>query len=264
MGCSVVSLSWNGGELIFIFLWTFLFIWDSGYRCASFFFLVLSWSWDYPPDGFRCQQTESVFCVCVYTKPTLNYWNLMQHQNNWEVWLLTTFFNFSWNYLWIYELKLKPCDMFKLPLLSEFFLRTRQTAPQTWWYSCWNMKRLAKCLIFVSKTTTAFCVRVFWNVMYLICFTTPLFALLVMTLRPPRRLVEVGQYCRVQQSEVGMECCTRITWTRRSTRKILWCWHCLVGDNWKTMKWTSCRQYLQKQDNSLDLCSGLTLSGWRH
>lgn len=43
--------------------------------------------------------------------------------------------------------------------------------------------------------------------------------------------------------EIGLECWTWSpgSWTRRSTREILCCWHCFVVNNWKTLRWTICR-----------------------
>lgn len=67
-------------------------------------------------------------------------------------------------------------------LTFQHFSSEQDSALQTWWYSCAPV-----CLIVDSKTTTAFCVRVFWNVICLICYTTLSFTLLAITLSTSNR-----------------------------------------------------------------------------
>lgn len=89
----------------------------------------------------------------------------------------------------------------------------------------------------------------------------PPFALLVITLRPAHaqkhqffqfltKRKEVSQLGRVWLSQIGVECWTQspTSLTRRLTRKILQCLHNPVVNNWKTLRWTNCRGYLQKKE----------------
>lgn len=129
------------------------------------------------------------------------------------------------------------------------------------------MRCLTKCLIVGSNTTTAFCVRVFRNVMYLICYATPPFALLVITLRPARRqkfhfnvftMSEEGSWSVLPSTAVTnwsgvLNSQSPGSLTGRLTRKIL-CWHCLVGNNWKTLRWTNYRAiYIHEECLSLSV-----------
>lgn len=103
--------------------------------------------------------------------------------------------------------------------------------------------------------TTAVGVRVFWNVMYLICYATPSFDMFGDNAEAHKKTKlqsfhRVAVKSAVQLLQIGWEYWTQSPGnsTRRFSRKIACCWHCLVVNNWRTLRWTNCRGYLQKEE----------------